>query len=252
MRWLLVLAMFLLAGAAVADAPLAQDAPVAAANPLANDSDFLAYHPDLGNRKKGMAAYDRGIYALAAGFFRKAARYADKPSQAMLAEMLWKGEGEAVDRPRAYAWMDLAAERGYPSLVVFRETYWNQLDDEERKRAVDVGQAIYAEYGDAAAKPRLALELKRGLSRMTGSRVGFMGNLTIEVPGPEGSWTTIPANQYYAPRYWKAQDYWTWQDAIWKAPLHGNVDVGPLESVHRDRQPADAEHDAPPPGHDEH
>ncbi|MEO8743425.1 MAG: hypothetical protein ABI365_09565 [Lysobacteraceae bacterium] len=252
MRWLLVVAMLLLGGVALADAVLAQDSPRAApANPLANDSDFLAYHPDLGNRKKGMAAYDRGNFALAAGFFRKAARYADKPSQAMFAEMLWKGEGEPVDRTLAYAWMDLAAERGYPSLIAFRENYWNQLSDDERQRAVDVGQSIYAEYGDAIAKPRLALELKRGLSRMTGSRLGFMGNLTIQVPGVGGNWITIPATQYYAPRYWKAQDYWMWQDDIWKVPLHGNVDVGQLESVHRDK-PADASHDAPPHDHDEH
>lgn len=237
MRAQIVVAILLLAS--MAHAQDAANAPPA--NPLANDSDFLAYHPDLGNRKQGLVAYERGGYATAAAFFRKAARYADKPSQAMLAEMLWKGLGETADRAQAYAWMDLAAERGYPSLIAFREDYWNQLSDDERKRAVDIGQAIYTEYGDAAAKPRLASELRRGASRITGSRVGLVGELTIKVPGPTGDWIAISADQYYAPRYWKERQYWAWQDDIWKAPLRGVVHIGPLESAHSDKQPATAD-----------
>jgi hypothetical protein len=236
MRALIVVAIFLLAG--MAHAQDAANAP--SANPLAN-GDFLAYHPDLGNRKEGLAAYERKSYATAAKFFRKAARYADKPSQAMLAEMLWKGMGETVDRAQAYAWMDLAAERGYPSLIAVRENYWSQLDDDERKRAVDVGQAIYAEYGDAVAKPRLAMELRRGQSQVTGSHVGLVGDLAIKVPGPGGDLISIPSEQYYAPRYWDERQYWAWQDALWKAPSHGAVHIGSLEPLHSDKRPAGAD-----------
>ena len=74
---------------------------------------FLNAHPDMKHRKQGWDAYAEGDFALARAQFLKAAWYGDKPSQAMLAEMDWKGEGAAVDRASAYTWADFAAERGY-------------------------------------------------------------------------------------------------------------------------------------------
>ncbi len=42
--------------------------------------------------------------------------------QALMAEMLWQGSHDPPqDRAAAYAWMDLAAERGYPELLRQRE-----------------------------------------------------------------------------------------------------------------------------------
>ena len=54
---------------------------------------FLSSHPDLYGRVLGMKSYSKGDYKEAMRQFRKGAYYADKPSQAMVAEMLWKGEG---------------------------------------------------------------------------------------------------------------------------------------------------------------
>ncbi len=258
---LLLLAAPALAQDAPAGAPESASAPQpAAANPLAGTSDFLEYHPDLKYRKKGLEAYERDSFPRAAAFFRKAARYADKPSQAMVAQMLWRGEGVTVDRPLAYAWMDLAAERRYPSFVAFREHFWQQLDAAQRQQAIEVGKAVYAEFSDAVAKPRFAAALERGRSHTTGSRTGFVGNLQIMVPGPGGEWITIPANRYYAPRFWQDKDYWAWQDQVWKAPLHGNVLIGPLQAVHkvdpnRPPQPTDtidASSPQPTPDKDQH
>ncbi len=136
-----------------------------AVNPLASSADFLAYHPDLDNRRMGMDAYKRASFDYALRYFHWAARYADKPSEAMLASMYWDGTGVTQNRPLAYAWMDLAAERGYPGLLAFRERYWQELSDDERKRAIDLGQPLYSEYGDAVAKPRLGVLLRRGSTR---------------------------------------------------------------------------------------
>ncbi len=60
--------------------------------------------------------------------FLRAARYADKPSQAMIAQMLWNGDGVPVDRVMAYVWADLAAERGYPAFIATREKFWSELN----------------------------------------------------------------------------------------------------------------------------
>ena len=223
----------------------AQGAVAAALDDPRAANDFLTYHPDMANRKIGMDAYRRGKFEFAADYFRRAARYADKASEAALAEMLWKGEGVAMDRPLAYAWMDLSAERHYPALLALRERYWQQLSPAEQAQAVDAGQAVYAEYGDSVARPRLAAELRRGLLAATGSHIGHIGSLKVVggMPAcntgkgcPNGTFETmngISGDQYYAPQYWNEQEYYALQDATWNAPQRrGVVDVGALEGVH--------------------
>jgi hypothetical protein len=241
MRLLPVLATLLFATAANAqdqDAAPPQDPPLV--NPMANSSDYLAYHPDLGDRKLGMEAYGRSSYAYAARYFRWAARFADKPSQAMLGSMYWNGQGVPQDRALGYAWMDLAAERQYPSLLAFRERYWQELSEDERKRAVEVGQSLYDEYGDAAAKPRLEVWLRRGLQQITGSHTGFVGSMEIQIPG--GHPPSIDANQYYDPHFWKGSQYWATVDRSWKAPPKGVVNVGTLETVLGSKPSAPPQH----------
>jgi hypothetical protein len=238
MRLLPLLAILLLTTAAhAADQQDKDDAP--AVNPLASNGDYLSYHPDLGDRKMGMEAYGRGSYDYAARCFRWAARYADKPSEAMLASMYWDGKGVPQDHALGYAWMDLAAERGYPSLLAFRERYWDALTDDERKRVAEVGQPLYDEYGDAVAKPRLATMMRRGLHEVTGSHTGFVGTMQIQIPSFSGNPEYIDANQYYDPRFWQPRAYWAWADRAWKVP-HGTVNVGRLESAH-EAKPAPAD-----------
>ena len=70
---------------------------------------FLEAHPDMKYRTEGWLAYDEGRYEDARKLFTKAAGFGDKLSQAMLAEMAWKGIGQPVDRPLAYAWADISA-----------------------------------------------------------------------------------------------------------------------------------------------
>src|SRR5690606_4420973 len=101
---------------------------------------YLSHHPDLRLRIDGMKALDAGFPRDAMTAFLKSARFADKPAQAMLANMYWDGVGTAVDRPRGYAWMDIAAERGYPDFLAWRERYWEALSPEEQREAIRVGQ----------------------------------------------------------------------------------------------------------------
>ena len=200
------------------------------ARPEVLTESFLAYHPDIKYRMQGLAALEDGLPKAAFTAFQSAARYADKASQAAVAEMLWTGNGAGQDRPLAYAWMDLAAERGYQTFVGLREHYWNQLSAEERQQAIESGQAVYAEFGDAVAKPRIEKKLRLGRSKITGSRVGFVGALQIHIPGPAG-WMRIDGSTYYADHYWRADDYFAWQDRTWRDPPSGTVDVGPLQSL---------------------
>ena len=204
---------------------------------------FLAAHPDLRWRREGLHAYANQRYDEAMNHFLRAAKFADKPSQAMIAEMYWKGIGVPRDRPLGYAWMDLAAERFYSNFVILREQYWGGIGEIERQDAITRGQPLLAEYGDDVAKPRMARVLRKERP-VTGSRVGFVGNLQI-IPftGPNaGTGLSIRADEYYAPKYWKADEYFKWQDQVWHAPpvKQGRVEVGDLERADKDA-PADGE-----------
>lgn len=192
---------------------------------------FMAAHPDLRFRHEGVLALERGEPDHARELFRKAALHADKPSQAMLAELLWTGRGGPVDRPRGYAWMDIAAERGYPLFVAKREHYWSQLDAAGREAAVRVGAPLYDHYRDRVAKPRLERVLDRARRKATGSRVGSIGNMRIKIIGSNGRETIITGQNYYADAFWEPGAYWAWQDAEWSDPPAGSVDVRALEVV---------------------
>src|SRR5690606_23590520 len=183
---------------------------------------FLAGHPDLRWRREGQHSYSRGEYDIALDQFLRAARYGDKPAQAMLAEMYWKGIGVARDRPRGYAWMDIAAERRFPNFVILRERYWNNLDARERERAIDVGRQLMDEYGDARARLRLAKVMRRNQHVATGSRLGFTGHIENDRPGlfarnkgvapgtgPLASaGIHVSADDYYAAENWSVTAYW--------------------------------------------
>lgn len=224
--------------ACISGATCAQDSapkrgPVAdpTADPMLLSAGFLSGHPDLRYRLLGLDEYKKGKLEDAFRFFKRAAYYADKPSQAMVAEMLWTGQGVAVDKASAYGWMDLAAERGYASFLGQRERYWMALDESERERALAEGQAIYSKYGDAAAQPRLETAMRRNRNQMTGSRTGYTGgNLRIYVEGPSGV-EEIDGSKFYDPKYWDPAKYRAWHDAVWMKPYIGRVQVGDPEKM---------------------
>jgi len=206
-------------------------------DPLMVTSGFLNGHPDLRFRMLGIEKYKSGEHKKALRHFQNAAFYGDKPSQGMVAEMLWTGTGTERDRARAYAWMDLAAERGYEGFAGMRERYWTDLSEDERAQALEVGQEVYARYGDAAALPRIASKLRRERRSLTGSRTGFSGNVRIIIPTAVGS-TEIDGSKFYDERYWDPAKYQAWQDSSWMKPRIATVNVGSAQQLPADKQPS--------------
>lgn len=208
-------------------------------------SGFLSSHPDVLYRQFGLDLLHRGQHERGINALLRAARYADKPSQAVIAEGYWQGQfGLPRDPSAAYAWMDLAAERGYPELLVLRERYWIALSENERSRALELGPSIYMQYGDDVARPKLAKVLQRGIREVTGSRTGFGGNLTIVGSLPGGGSgaptvmnettmvpsTLIPGSKFYAPALWQPRLYFQQQDKDWRdrlgPSLYPNITIG--------------------------
>ncbi|MFB9068835.1 sel1 repeat family protein [Pseudofulvimonas gallinarii] len=182
---------------------------------------FINGHPDLRWRHAGLDAMRKGDHGDAFVNFEQAARYADKPSQAMVAELYWIGHGTSRNRPLAYAWMDLAAERGNRLFLVRREYLWQQLSEAERNEAIAVGQGVYDRYGDAVAKPRQAKAMRRHQGSITGSRLGHVGNLraTSQI-GDAGYMQSgifpdmVTGELLFDRRFWQPDLYWKWQDEV--------------------------------------
>lgn len=225
-----VLVLLCASGVTAVAAPRPAVPPDPVDDPLLVTAGFLDHHQDLKYRLLGMEAYRARDFERALRFFRRASFFADKPSQGMVAEIYWNGDGVPRDPVLAYIWMDLAAERGYAGFLGLRERYWNALDPAQRERAIEAGQAVYARFGDAAAQPRYEHQLRIGRRLMTGSRVGVNRGVQIEVPGPSGS-QSIEGTRFYDERYWDAKKYWAWQDRLWMKPPIGRVDVGALQKV---------------------
>ena len=229
---LLPLLLVCLPGTVLAQAATKPASSDGTLDPMMVRAGFLSGHPDLRFRIRGLDEFKAGNLEDAFRYFQRAAFYADKPSQGMLAEMYWNGQGVGEDRALAYAWMDLAAERGYLTFATARERYWGELDEVERARAVEQGQAVYGTYGDAAAQPRLATVLRRERGKMTGSRLGSgSGNLQVLVAGPDGEFESIDGSKFYDPKYWDPEQYQAWHDSVWMRPRIGRVNVGDVEKV---------------------
>ncbi|MCC7255363.1 MAG: sel1 repeat family protein [Dokdonella sp.] len=192
---------------------------------------FIAAHPDLYWRREGARNHARGRYSEAMTAFRRAARYADKPSQAVIAQMLWNGEGVAADRAMAYVWADLAAERGYPDFIATREKFWLALSAEQRERAVAIGGAVFDEFADTVAKPREERALRRARQQITGSRTGRPGTISVfQYDHATGNFDMSDGALYYDARYWSPELYWQWQDRPWKPDPRGKVEIGPIQA----------------------
>lgn len=230
-----------LAAAQADTPPVAADAVVASTDrmtlgELEQRTRLSRTFPNELYRLYGSESAGEGRWGDALDHFRRAARYGDKYSQHRISLMYWHGVGVERDPALAYAWADLAAERLYPTFAVLREKMWMELDAAQRERALREGVALYAQFGDDVAKPRLARAIERHRTGMTGSHVGYSdGRLQVLTPGP-APWSPFDTIGGYdlTPMYaaWRmdADHYWAVEDAIW---THGSVDVGPATPTRR-------------------
>jgi len=195
------------------------------------------------HRLLALKSEKQGHAASAVRHFTSAARFADKYSQHRLSLAHWHGQGTPVDRAQAYIWADLAAERGHREFLQIRERIWMELSAAERERALAEGPAFYAEYGDAAAKPRQVRHMLAFLRRATGSHTGFQAeNLQIAGGPTSGSFSSdtgagtagfdgsfqVSARSLYSRERIDREAYWTAQDDVLDWAARGRVEVGEL------------------------
>jgi len=167
------------------------------------------HHPDQWGMTAGMRAYAHRRYGDAMKYFEVGAQYADKLSQLSIGLMYKNGEGVAKDPVMAYAWMDLACERGYPQFVATRDELKETLTPAQLARAESQRTQLAKRYADEVAQPRMVFELKQAIMQMTGSLAGY------------------DAAGKYPKKDWDPALYFATRDREWK----NSVTVGPVEEV---------------------
>jgi len=132
---------------------------------------------------KAADALSRKQYRFAIDMYETSASWAYKPAAYNLAVMYFKGEGVAADRPRAMAWIALAAERNDAAYIDAREAMYADLSAQEFARANEIWRELKKTYGDDVALPRAKTRWAEVRAAMTGSRVGAVGNLKVGAMG---------------------------------------------------------------------
>ena len=194
-------------------------------------------HPDLFGQYTGWHLYADHDYAGAIKYFTMGAYYADKVSQLCLGLIYLNGDGVPKDPVKAWAWLSLAAERGYPEFVATRDRVWGQLDAGQRTRAEAEAKTLAATYGDKVAQPRMLAALRMAASEhigsLTGAHKGFGTGVYTYVPN-RGPTLTPDSDNLNNRWYWDPKTYFAGRDAQWK----GTVTVGPLKHLHGTPAPA--------------
>lgn len=203
---------------------------------------FLNSHLDIKYLVRGRKAYLAGNYKEAIPALERSSRYGEKLAQAMLAEMYWNGEGVPVNKARAYAMADVAAERmNQPFLISKREEYWAAMTPAEQQQAIAMSEEILGLYADKVTMPKMAQVLRnskgsrhraKGYGRLLTYVIAYNGDGTIE----EDIWPSA----FFAQKFWEPKEYQKFKDKYVAAAVrYGNVTVRMGDKVQTSRQQGD-------------
>jgi len=195
--------------------------------------DYNEHMPSYWLMNRGNRLYSIGRHYSAIHFYERAARYADKFGQYNVAVMHLKAEGTDFDPVRAWAWLELSAERDYPMMRKAADDLFDLLDEAQQRQARAIhGQELLPEYGDSVAIPRAQLRMDRDRRQSTGSRLGSPAMLgMLRVIDYQGDGLSRNGAEYYDPAKWDMQrlvEYETWQ---MENLARGQVEMGELEIV---------------------
>jgi hypothetical protein len=132
----------------------------------------------------GAQAFRKHEYEFAVQMYQVAASWAFKPAEYNLAVMYARGQGVAVDLPRAMVWAALAAERNESRYVGAREAVYAELTADQFAQANAIWRELKTTYGDDIALRRAKARWAEVRSKTTGSRVGAVGHLEVSSPSP--------------------------------------------------------------------
>lgn len=160
-------------------------------------------------------------------FFKEAAGWASKPAQYVLGIMALNGDHQPMDRPLAYAWFTLAAERNTPRFVQPRDQLKAVLKPDELRRAEAYLADMRHTYADAVAAPRAETRYRDGMAMLkdkAGSSYCMAGSQDFRELAtgqvPSSCQPTDQVVQFVDKQANNVFEDWT-----------GHVSVGPLQAV---------------------
>jgi len=130
----------------------------------------------------GADAYRKRNYPFAIQMYQVSASWAYKPAEYNLGVMYARGDGAAVDLPRALAWMALAAERDEKHYVDAREAIYAEMTKEQFQQANVIWRELKPIYADEVALRKATARWAQVRASATGSHVGFVGHLDVGTP----------------------------------------------------------------------
>ncbi|MEP6882471.1 MAG: sel1 repeat family protein [Dokdonella sp.] len=134
---------------------------------------------------KGVEAFNKEQTGFAIEMYEISASYAYKPAQYNLSIIYAKGQGVAVDLPRALAWVTLAAERSDGHYATARNAIYAALSPQQVDEADRVLKSLVSKYADETAMKQAKSRWKDAKLAATGSRLGFVGGLKVGAPGAQ-------------------------------------------------------------------
>lgn len=143
-------------------------------------------------------------YQEALRLFELAGFWANKTAQYNVGILYYNGIGRIpADRVRGTAWLGIAAEEHGELADGALQAAWAQLTPDQRSDADRIFRELDARYGDRVAFPRARRFFDNERNNVTGSRVGFVGEMSIQ----DNQWRQRPGNDFYAEQDGAFSDY---------------------------------------------
>jgi hypothetical protein len=193
-----------------------------------NAQSYAEHTPGFQSTVEGSRSYRAGHYQGALSRFKAGARWADKLAQFNVGVMHYHGHGVARDPARAWAWLSLAAERGYPEMVEMADSVAAELNEAQQARGRRILETeLLPVYGDEVAIERTAQRMERERRQATGSRTGFVGNLVVI----DRSGRNRSGDEFFRAEAWDFRQIVELETRIFRALADGSVTLGDLEII---------------------
>lgn len=199
--------------------------------------------PSTWEMRQGRRDYRSGNYMGAFWHYTNAAVWADKFAQYNIGVMYLRGEGVEFDAVRGWAWLELAAERGYPDMVRAADDLYEMLDEEQRREGERIlREELLPDYGDATRVPATARRMERELRRATGTRTGSKAALS-SLRVYDGSGVSRRGDEFYDPAKWDFERIVRFETQLMKDLAGAGATLGEFRVLEDEAEEQDEDQD---------
>jgi TPR repeat protein len=135
-------------------------------------------------------------YREALQMYELAGFWANKVAQYNVGLIYYNGIGVTADPVLGVAWLGIAAENHDDLADRALQVAYASLSPEQRQQADGAWRVLDAKYGDAVSLPRALKQYRVEVASVTGSHLGFLGNVRVYETGTDNP-LGEPGFRYY-------------------------------------------------------